>query len=119
MAKGLGDAIKKLAVKAVESDGLVDIRYGAVISVAPLRIQITPDFILPPNVLMVPDKLCPQTVEMSDVSGDLEEVTWYWHNGLEVGDQVALIRESGGGKYYILDRYSPATPMLDNHEPPD
>ena len=119
MAKGLSDAIKQLALRAVKSDGQVDIRYGAVISTMPLRIQITPDFILPPEVIMIPDRFSPQMIEMSDVSGELEEVTWSWHDGLEVGDQVALIRESGGGKYYILDRYSRAITTLDKHEPPD
>lgn len=105
MPKSLGDAIKRLSLQAMESSGQVDVRYGVVISTMPLRIQLTPDFIIGNDIVMVPNRLCPREVAMSDVSGELEDVTWYIHEGLNVGDSVAMIRESGGGKYYILDKY--------------
>lgn len=108
MPKSLGDAIKRLSLQAAESAGQVDVRYGIVISTMPLRIQLTPDYIIGTEIVMIPDKLQPREVVMSDVSGNLEDVTWYVHDGLEVGDGVAMVRESGGGKYFIIDKYGRA-----------
>lgn len=108
MAKTLGNVIKELAMNAMDSRGLCDVRYGVVISTMPLRIQLTPDYIIGVDIIMIPDRLTQRVVEMSDVSGDLEEVTWLVYEGLNVGDTVAMIRESAGGKYYILDRYTSA-----------
>ncbi len=114
MVKSLGDAIKRLSLNAVEAAGKVDVRYGTVVSVFPLKIQLTPDFILGADILMLPDRLGTRRVDMTDVSGDLEDVTWLIHSGLNIGDNVALIRESGGGKYYVLDKYRSAGQYIDH-----
>lgn len=84
----LGNAIKLLARQERDSSNPTDLRYGVVISDRekgePLEIRITPTFILPLALLIVPTRLV---------------------GTLDRGDRVALLRESGGRKYFILDKF--------------
>lgn len=123
--------IKRAAVEAVENGQPTDIRQGIVTNTNPLTIQITPQFILPASVLIVPKHLTDYTVKVSFnwntegagshnhtcpegttssasdhshtiSSGGDKELTI--HNALQVNDKVALLRQKGGQFYYILDR---------------
>lgn len=83
MSTGLVKGIKQAALDAMENGQPTDLRYGVVISVNPLKIQITQQFILPKSVLVVPLRL---------------------KSELKKGDKVALLRQKGGQSYFILDK---------------
>lgn len=57
--------MKQAAMEAVESGQPADIRTGLVTNTEPLTIQITPQFILPASVLIVPKHLTDYTVKVS------------------------------------------------------
>lgn len=98
MATGLIDIIKRASIDAEESSTPVDLKYGTVTQISPeLCVRITPVFILPSALLVVPEYLTDHEVKLNNN-------TFTMYNGLKVGDKVALIRERGGGKYFILDR---------------
>lgn len=124
----LGGAIKELAKQVNDSGNPADLRYGTVTKINPLEIHITSTFTLPAELILVPQHLTDYEVPIttsgygwvtnstSGGSGDAQYAshshsinqsrrTVMVHNALKVGDRVALIRESGGRKYFILDRF--------------
>lgn len=113
MATGLIDIMKRAAVDVVENNKPCDVRYGTVISISPLEIRLSTQLILPAEVLIVPKQLTNYSVEITSVSTSEENITEgdmsnktriIIHNALSVGDKVALLRESGGQQFYVLDR---------------
>lgn len=118
MNRSLSGGIK-LAAKQLMDDGQqCDLRFGTVVSVSPLKVQITNLLTLPQSVLIVPEHLTNYKVNVTldwktseydsdddihnhDISGTK---TMTINNALKVGDKVALIRKTGGQSYYILDR---------------
>lgn len=133
MATGLIDIMKRAALDAGEAGNPTDLRYGTVVSVSPLKVQLASDFIIPEALLIVPEKLKDYTISISvnmdttpyshthnitdtysgggSASTDTHnhqitgETEITIHNSLKVGDNVALIREKGGKTYFILDRW--------------
>ena len=129
------EIIKVAAMEAIENGKPCDLRFGEVVSVSPLKVRITSDFILPESLLIVPKHLTDYSanvniglggldvnvvgntlyiksplatvgdegVSESDTEG-VDERTLTVYNGLEIGDNVVLIRNQGGTKYLILDR---------------
>ena len=127
MATGLIDIMKRAATEAVENGKPCDLRYGMVISESPLKIQITPQFILPESVLIVPQHLTDYEIEITTTgygwitehkSGGAGESAFSSHNHdikqekrklkvhgeLKSGDKVVLIRQHGGQYYFVADR---------------
>jgi hypothetical protein len=141
MSTGLIDIIHRAANDANEAGQPCDLRYGTVISVNPLKVQVSHQFTIPGSMLLVPRHLTNYTVPVSlnwltkpvvdhthyyeDLYNETEteerftkeagehlhqiisndgELSMTIHNGLKVGDYVALIRQKGGQKYLILDR---------------
>jgi hypothetical protein len=108
-------------MEAIENGKPCDLRFGEVVSISPLKVRITSDFILPESLLIVPQHLTDYSVVVnigldrtkgdvldegiseSDTEG-VDERTLTVYNGLEIGDNVVLIRNQGGTKYLILDR---------------
>ena len=82
MSTGLIKVIKQAALEAMDNRQMCDLRYGTVVSVSPLKVQINIQFTLPSSFLIVPKRL---------------------KDTLVVGDKVALLREQGGQSYFILD----------------
>ena len=128
MSTGIIDIMKRASMDAVENSKPCDLRYGTVVSVSPLKIQITPQFILPESTLVVPKHLTDYEIETT-ISSDYGWSTNYRaggsdaaafeshnhdlehsrkkitiHGALKLGDKVALLRQSGGQSYFILDR---------------
>ena len=101
MSTGLIKAVKQAAIDAVENGQPCDWRTGIVTSVNPLKIQVTPQFILPQSVLVVPKHLTKEEITLT--FGD-ETKTITIHKDLANGDKVALLRQKGGQSYLILDR---------------
>jgi hypothetical protein len=126
MSYGFAKLIKQAALEAMENGQPTDLRTGVVISTDPLKVQVSPLFILPESVLIVPRHLTDYTVNVSfnweteragahsnhvglvpDHSHGVQsdgDRTLTIHNKLKVNDKVALLRQKGGQFYYILDR---------------
>ena len=107
--------IKKAAVEAMESTKPVNLCFGIVESVSPLKINVEQkmdlgqaQLILSGNVTehKITIEIDMDTMDASDghvhhISGR-QEVTV--RNGLAVGEKVILARQQGGQKYFVLDR---------------
>lgn len=101
MATGLIEIIKRASLDALNNQQMADLRYGTVISVNPLKVQITNQFTLPNSLLVVPKHLTDYEV---DITIDDEDKKITIKNALKIGDKVALLRKQGGQSYFILDK---------------
>lgn len=114
MATGLIDVIKRASLDAMTNAQMCDLRFGKVVSVNPLKVQVTDQFTIPESLLIVPQNLTDYDVDVKidwatgsadnhthKVSGTK---TMTIKNALKVGDKVALLRKTGGQSYFILDR---------------
>ena len=127
MSSGLLDIMKRASLDAMEADQPTDLRYGKVVGVDPLKVEVTNLFTIPQSLLVVPEHLTDYEIkittsgygwvtdEKSGGSGDPAfashnhginqvERTIKVHGKLKVGDKVALLRKKGGQSYFILDR---------------
>lgn len=85
----LSDAIKRLAVNAVDAQSPTELILGDVVSVSPLSVRLNENdkLIIPEDLLMWPARL------------DEDE-----DDALEEGDSVMVIAMTGGQIFYILDK---------------
>ncbi|MCY7500687.1 DUF2577 family protein [Bacillus pumilus] len=85
----LSEAIKRLAVNAVDAQSPTELILGDVVSVSPLSIRLNENdkLIIPEDLLIWPARL--------DEGEDDE---------LEEGDSVMVLAMSGGQTFYILDK---------------
>ena len=128
MATGLIDIVKRASLDAMDNAKMSDLRFGTVVSIDPLKVQITNQFTIPKDLLIVPEKLTDYEIETTitteygwktkDKSGGSNEAAFASHNheiehtkkkikihnALKVGDKVVLLRKQGGQLFYILDR---------------
>lgn len=129
----LVNLIKQVAVNAVGAGKPVEIVFGKVIGVLPLKIQIEQKMTLSEAQLVLCRNVTEYTVEMTvdhytenetehthDVqdtytgggaSGPTQHLHAYKgrkkftvHNGLAVGEEVVLFRQQGGQRFVVLDR---------------
>lgn len=129
MATGLIDIMKRAAMDANDASNPTDLRYGTVTKENPLEITVTNTFVLPEEMLIVPETLTDHEIEVTVASGygwqtqpksggsgeasyashqhdiTVNKQFLFVHSGLRVGDRVALIREHGGRKFFVLDRF--------------
>lgn len=123
MTTGLIDIMKRAAKDMYDNEQPTDLRFGTVVSVSPLKVQVTNLFTIPQSMLVVPKHLTDYEVEVTvdwttenksggsgdsafsshnhDVKGKKKMKV---HNALKNGDKVALIRKHGGQSFYVLDR---------------
>lgn len=114
MSSGLIDIMKRASMDAMDNAQMCDLRYGTVISVNPLKVQVTNVFTIPSALLIVPEHLTDHKVSVTlnlntekaaehthEISGK-HSITI--HSALKIGDKVALLRKQGGQSYFILDR---------------
>lgn len=128
MSTGLVEVFKRAALDANENAQLCDLRYGTVVGVNPLKVQVTNLFTIPESLLVVPEHLTDYEMTVSikgeygwetqNKSGGSGESAFTSHNhsitqsekkvfvhaALKVDDKVALLRKQGGQSYFILDR---------------
>lgn len=132
MSTGLLDIMKRASMDAMDNAQVCDLRYGKVVSIDPLKVQITNLFTIPESLLVVPEHLKDHEVEVTidwntnnnthshDISdtytgggsassnthkhGVTGKKKMTIHGALKVNDKVALIRKTGGQSYFILDR---------------
>lgn len=128
MSTGLGSLIKEFSMGAYDASNPTSLKYGTVTKTDPLEITITSTFKLPRELIIVPQHLTDWEVDITTTgygwvtdnksggSGDpafashnhginQTRRTVMVHNALKVGDRVALIREQGGRKFMVFDRF--------------
>lgn len=122
-ANELVETLKRAAMNAVESTKPVNVCFGEVVSVSPLKINVEQKMILGKKQLIltrnVTDFSTMVTVDWSteNKSGGTGEGSFASHshkitgkkkitvhNDLAVGDDVILVRQQGGQKFIVLDR---------------
>lgn len=131
-ADNLLKMIKRSAVDAVNASKPADVVFGKVISEKPLKIQIDQKLILTSAMLVLTRNVTEFKVKMTvdhqtedfththvihdsfSGGGSAETETHHHaykgkkeflvHNGLKNGEEVLLIRQSGGQKYIVIDR---------------
>lgn len=101
MNRSLSGAIKTATQNFMNDSQMCDLRYGTVVSVSPLKVQVTNLLTLPSSVLIVPKSLTNHVMSIK-IDGNTKNITI--NNALKVGDKVAMIRKTGGQSYYILDK---------------
>ncbi|MCY7821232.1 DUF2577 family protein [Bacillus inaquosorum] len=85
----LSEAIKHLAVGAVDSESPVDIMPAEVVSVSPIEIKLNESdkLIIPADLIIVPKRLRPGEEE-----------------ALNTGERVMIVSLKGGQSFFILDK---------------
>jgi hypothetical protein len=128
MSSGLIEIIKRSAIEAIESRKPCDLRYGTVISTSPLKVRVTPQFVIPQAMLIVPQQLTDYEIEVTikpaydwktknigegigsdgvpshDHKIDFTKKKIQIHGALKVGEKVVMVRQAGGQNFLILDR---------------
>lgn len=102
----LTNVVKRAAMQAWDAGNPTDLRFGTVTNVDPLEITVTQKFVLPEEVLVVPEHLTNHTIDIGVIGMDGEETHQQinFYQGLVLNDRVCMIRGIGGQTYYILGR---------------
>ena len=116
---------KRAARDERESSKPVNVYFGEVVSVAPLKINVEQKMVLGESQLIltrnVTDYMTTVTVQWNTEIGVLSsdgkttappphlhgivgQKNFLIHNALEVGDEVILIRQQEGQKFIVIDR---------------
>lgn len=85
----LSEAIKRLAVDAVDAQSPTDLIFGDVVSVSPLSVRLNEN-----DKLIIPEELLIWPARLDE--GEDDE--------LEEGDSVMVLAMTGGQTFYILDK---------------
>lgn len=116
--------IKRAALEAVDEKKPVQVCFGKVIGISPLKIQVEQKILLGEAQLILARNVTDFTTEITtvdwltekrgggsgaaayaphdhDILGRKKIVV---HNGLVVGDEVILLRRQGGQQYIVIDR---------------
>ena len=118
--------VKKAAVEAMEQSKPVHLVFGEVVSVSPLKIQVSAKSIYTEKMLILTRNVTDFEVDMTvshvtenraGGSGDPAFAShnhdykgkkkFKVHNALIVGDEVVLGRVQGGKRFVVLDRIKP------------
>lgn len=94
----IADVIKKCARDAVDASVPCDVVLGQVIGVEPVRIKAG-ELVIEGDLLAVSDSLL---YRACDITMGLYEREVVIHEGLKTGDNVVLVRKSGGGLYVAV-----------------
>lgn len=119
----LVQVIKQIAGEAVEAGKPTGVTYGEVINIAPLEIKIEQKLILPEEFFKLTKAVTDHFVDITvshateNRSGGSGSAAYashnhdyqgrkkiMVHNGLQVGEEVILLRVQGGQRFIVLDR---------------
>lgn len=92
------DVMRNIANDISRSSYSTDILYGEVISLSPLTIEVDNRFEIDEEFLILSTLVKKKEITLQD---DTNVVLW---NDLSVGENVILLRHSGGQRFYVLDR---------------
>ena len=125
MLGDLVESMKKAALEAMENSDPSRIMYGKVIQASPLQIQVNVKLILQAEQLVLTRNVTDYTIDVTattgyagghkhedSLGGETSSNGSHSHsissikilNALKVGEEVILIRQSGGQEYIVLDR---------------
>lgn len=95
------DELKQITHNVIEGEKLADLKFGTVESANPLNIRLNQWLLLSGSMLAIPYNLrrieIPFTVDGKTGTAILD-------NRLKAGDTVALLRQSGGQRFYVLGK---------------
>ncbi|MGN9864723.1 MULTISPECIES: DUF2577 domain-containing protein [Bacillus] len=99
----LSDAIKELALGAVESESPVDVLPAEVVSASPLSIRIRDNdkLVIPSDLLVVAEHLTEHTRQI-ELDGEKKTIRFY--NQLNKGDYVMIAAMPGGQSFFVIDK---------------
>ena len=93
--------LKQITHNVLEGEKLADLKFGTVESLSPLTVRLNQWLLLSSGMLAVSYRL--RRIEIP-VTIDGKTGTAILDNRLKIGDTVALLRQSGGQKFYVLDK---------------
>lgn len=96
----LAQAIKQCSMDAWDASVPCDVMLGFVTGTDPVKITIG-DLEIPTELLYVPEHL---TYREEEIKLGIYEKTLVINKGLCVGDEVVVIRKSGGGGYAVTGK---------------
>lgn len=95
------ETIKIASLDAIKASKPVEIVFGVVLSIAPLKINLEQKLTLTESFLIVPDDFIDKKI---NIVIDDEEKEIEIKNALKVDDKLVLARVQGGQKYLVLSR---------------
>ena len=99
----LSDAIKELALGAVNAESPVDVMPAEIVSASPLSIKIRDNdkLVIPSDLLVVAEHLREHTREI-ELDGEKKIIRLY--NQLNTGDHVMIAAMPGGQSFFVIDK---------------
>lgn len=97
------EAIKKIALQAVENSKPMTLQRGIVVRIDPLEITVEQRLLLSREFLILTDAVRNYSVDITYNSSQIKE-TIIIHNKLKAGECVLLIRVPGGQEYIVWSR---------------
>ncbi|MBQ8539974.1 MAG: DUF2577 domain-containing protein [Clostridia bacterium] len=96
----LAEAIKQCSMDAWETSVPCDVMLGVVTGTDPVKITIG-EIKIPAELLYVPEHL---TYREEEIKLGVYERTVVINKGLSAGDEVIVMRKSGGGGYAVIGK---------------
>ena len=99
------ETIKKASLDAVNNSQPMQITFGIVIAISPLKISLEQKLALEEAFIIVPKEFTKikRTIKIK-LEQDFEDKEIEIDNTLKVGDKVILLKMQGGQKYLVLSR---------------
>lgn len=94
-------AIKQAGYSATEAKNPVNVCFGKVTSLSPLKILVEQRITLGAAQLVLTKNVTDYYV---NITINNTETTIKIHNALKYGDEVILLRKQGGQKYIVIDK---------------
>jgi len=94
-------AIKRASIDAVESIKPVNMVYGKVDSISPIKVNVENKLTLTKDQLIVSDRFKNYEIPC-EVDGKVGIAKY--DNTLQTGDDIILLRIQGGQQYVVIDR---------------
>lgn len=95
------ESIKTASIDAINASKPVEIVYGIVLSIEPLKINLEQKLTLSKSFLIVPEEFTDRKI---NIVIDDEEKEIEIKSALKVDDKLILARVQGGQKYLVLSR---------------
>lgn len=95
------ESIKIASIDAINASKPVEIVFGIVLSIEPLKIDLEQKLTLSESFLIVPEEFTDRKI---NIVIDDEEKEIEIKNSLKVDDKLILARVQGGQKYLVLSR---------------
>lgn len=103
------ETMKRAALEAHEASRPVNVCFGEVISVSPLKIKVEQKLLLGEKQLVLTRNVTDYVTTVSESNTDsadkkLSEKQIIVRNGLRAGDLVIIVRQQEGQKFIVIDR---------------